>query len=64
MITVKKPKELDRFTDGEGNNFTIVSLYCPAEDNDSWVEYTKEATGQVYNCRLEAFLTRFYPTPN
>ena len=63
MLTVTKTKTLDMFTDGQGNVFKVLSVYCPNEDNDSWVEYEKESTGQKYSCRLEAFLARFSSLP-
>lgn len=63
MLTVTKTQVLDLFGDAQGNVFKVLSLYCPNEDNDSWIEYEKEATGQKYSCRLEAFLARFRALP-
>lgn len=63
MLTVTKTKVLDLFGDSKGNVFKVLSIYCPNEENDSWVEYQKESTGQKYSCRLEAFLGRFTVLP-
>ncbi len=63
MPTVTKAEVLDLFGDGQGNVFKVLSIYCPNEDNDSWIEYEKQTTGQKYSCRLEAFLARFSVLP-
>lgn len=45
----------------EGTLYEVISTYSPNEDNDTWVEYKNCTTGQEYQCRLEAFQSRFTP---
>jgi len=45
----------------ENLEFEVISTYVPNEDNDTWIEYCNTKTKQKYTCRLEAFLSRFYP---
>jgi hypothetical protein len=51
------------YTDGHGNEFTVLSLYAPNEEPDTWVRYQNVLTEQEYTCRLEAFHTRFTVLP-
>jgi len=57
-------KTLNKFSDGNGNVFRVIATYNPHEENDPWVKYCNESTKQEYNCRLEAFLSRFMPLPD
>ena len=45
----------------DGTLYEVISTYSPNEDNDTWVEYKNCTTGQEYQCRLEAFQSRFSP---
>lgn len=63
MITTTYTKTHTKFRDNAGNTFTTRAIWNPNEENDPWVRYTKDATGQEYTCRLEAFLARFSVTP-
>lgn len=45
----------------DGTLYEVISTYSPNEDNDTWVEYRNTVTGQEYQCRLEAFQSRFSP---
>ena len=52
------------WTDAHSRRFEILGTYSPNEDNDTWVEYRNQMTGETYNCRLEAFTSRFTPLPD
>lgn len=61
MITMTITKSITRYKDAHGNEFEVIALYNPNEDNDTWVEYKNTITEQTYTCRFEAFESRFYP---
>jgi len=54
------PKQT-RYTGTDRREFLVICTWSPNEEPDTWVEYKNKATGQVYTCRLEAFLGRFSP---
>lgn len=43
--------------------FELLNTYCPNEESDAWVTYRNVKTKEEYNCRKEAFLSRFTRTP-
>ena len=51
-----------KFTDSSGKIF-LVDEVCQTEAGLT-VHYTKEATGEKYNCLLEAFSQRFTEIEN
>jgi hypothetical protein len=61
MITITRQQTIDRFSDSKGTIFKVIAKYNPNEENDPWVKYKNESSGQEYSCRLEAFLSRFSP---
>jgi hypothetical protein len=63
------------WTDTHGRRFEVLGTYTPNEqiveedDEDApkpdvWIEYRNQTTGDTYNCRLEAFTSRFHPIPD
>ena len=44
--------------------FREIARYCPSEEPDVWIQYENLRTGEIYTCRLEAFLSRFRSLPN
>lgn len=48
----------------DGHKFTLLAAYNPNEEDDTWVEYQNNVTGQTYTCRMEAFVNRFHPLPD
>lgn len=52
------------WTDSYNRRFEVMGTYSPNEDNDTWIEYRNTTTGDTYNCRLEAFTSRFNPLPD
>ena len=61
MTLVRSTKPFTRFTGKDRQTFKVTSVYCPNEENDTWVTYHNEETLQEYTCRQEAFLARFSP---
>lgn len=64
MITYTETKTINQFTDGKGNIFIATALFSPNEENDTWIKYYNNSTKQEYECRYEAFLSRFSPIPD
>jgi len=48
----------------QGHEFELLSVYTPFEEKDEWVRYRDILNDKLYNCRLEAFLTRFRAQPD
>jgi hypothetical protein len=61
QINRTETKELKNWADAQGNRFEVIGLYSPSDDNDTWIEYRKSDTGDTFNCRFEAFESRFFP---
>ena len=47
----------DVYRNSEGKEFTVK--FVDHNMDGSWVHYTETATGQEYNCLVEAFKQRF-----
>ena len=51
-----------RFTSPDGKIFTVEEVR--QVDQDLWVYYHNDKTGQQYSCLLDAFSQRFSPLAN
>jgi hypothetical protein len=51
-----KVKSNSKWIDSEFNVYIVNNVTLT---NNIWVEYTKVATGNKYNCLQEAFVSRF-----
>ena len=54
------------YANAQGDEFIILRVWNPNEEQDPWVEYENIQTEETYTCRLEAFQSRFVliPGPN
>jgi gentisate 1,2-dioxygenase len=50
------------WTSADLTQFNVTSVVD--KEDGTWVYYTKPATGQEYNCLIEAFLSKFHLGPN
>ena len=57
------PKMIKNWTSSDGRKFELLAAYSPNEDNDVWVDYRNVQTGDTYNCRQDAFTSRYTPLP-
>lgn len=71
----RQTKEKIRFwTDTHGRRFEVLSIWRANEQvvddddttgqDDMWIDYRNQTTGETYSCRLEAFTSRFTPLPD
>lgn len=51
------------YGNAHGDEFVILQVWNPNEENDPWVKYENIQTEEVYTCRLEAFQSRFTLLP-
>jgi len=61
---INAQKSIKEWISVDGIKFVVTALYCPAENNDTWVTYVNQATLQEFNCRWEVFARRFRPLIN
>ena len=47
-----------------GQEFELLAIWCPNEEPDPWARYRDILNDQEYQCRLEAFQSRFRPAPD
>jgi hypothetical protein len=50
------------WTSADLTQFNVTSVVD--KEDGTWVYYTNSATGQEYNCLIEAFLSKFHLGPN
>ena len=48
----------------DSQEFELLSVYTPFEEQDEWARYRDILNDKLYNCRLEAFLARFRAIPD
>jgi hypothetical protein len=59
------PRGMNKYWSGANHQeFELLSVYTPFEHEDKWARYRDILNDQTYNCRLEAFLTRFRSLPD
>ena len=46
---------------GKEVTMEVLATWMPNEEPDAWVKYRNTLTGQEYECRLEAFRSRYTP---
>jgi len=51
------------YGNAQGDEFVILRVWNPNEEQDPWVEYENIQTEETYTCRLEAFQERFTLLP-
>lgn len=51
-------KQREIYADGQGRQFEVTEHWL--DQGDPWVRYINTQTLQEYQCRQEAFLSRFY----
>jgi hypothetical protein len=51
------------YTDSKSELFEVIAVWNPNEETDPWIRYRNIELDQEYTCRLEAFLSRFTPSP-
>lgn len=59
--TQTNPQMIKLWHTGDGRKFELLAVYNPNEDDDPWVEYRNQTTGDTYTCRLAAFVQRYSP---
>ena len=63
--TMALPRGMNKYWSGtDGHEFELLSVYTPFEEEDEWARYRDIINDRLYNCRLEAFLSRFRPQPD
>jgi hypothetical protein len=59
------PRGMNKYWAGtDSNEFELLSVYTPVEEQAEWARYRDILNDKLYNCRLEAFLARFRPIPD
>jgi hypothetical protein len=58
---MSKPLEQTRLWAGRDVTMEVLAIWNPNEELDPWVKYRNILTGQEYECRLDAFRTRYTP---